>query len=152
MAPWASRKHSFLLRKTSNIIRLKFSGDVDFCLLSVEGAQMIRIRSHPYLLEGKIVCQFLPLSSYIFTKKLVFLYHKLCFKTVIHSELSQATDWNHMYISIIINSLIFQIKHNYISITVKRTKTPKLIIFFWWQIQISFFREETLVWQPLFSP
>lgn len=32
---------------------------------------------------------------------MAFLYHKLSFNTVIHSDQSQATDWNHMYISII---------------------------------------------------
>jgi len=33
-----SRKHLFLLRKTSNRTELKCSGDVDFCLLNLEGA------------------------------------------------------------------------------------------------------------------
>lgn len=129
LAPWAvdtSRTHSFLLRKTSNIIGFELSGDVDFCLLRVEGVQVIRIRSHTYLSKGKIVWNFLPLCSYIVTKILILLYHKLCFKTVVHSDLSQATDWNHMFVNIIINSLIFWIEHN--CIRMRESKWLKLKI------------------------
>lgn len=111
-----SRKLSFTLRKTSNITRLKLSGEVDFFLQSVEGTQVIRIRPHPHLLERNIARQFLPLCFYIFTKRKVILHLKLWFKTLIHCDLSQATDWNHMYVSIIINFFIFQIKHNCIRI------------------------------------
>lgn len=111
-----SRKCSFLLRKTSSITTLKFSGDVDFFLLSIEGTSLIRIRPYPRLLERNIVGQFISLCFYIVTKRKVFLSLKLWFKTLIHSDLSQATDWNHMYASIIIYFFIFQIKHNCIRI------------------------------------
>lgn len=77
---------------------------------------MIRIRPHPPLLERNIVWQFLPLCFYMFTKRKIFLYLKLWFKTLIHCDLSQATDWNHVYGSIIIHFFIFQIEHNCILI------------------------------------
>lgn len=84
-----SRKHSFLLRKTLNIIRLKLSGDVDFFLLSVEGTQVIRIRSHPHLFRENYSSTVFPfVFLYIHQKKKkVFLYLKLCFKTLIYSDL-----------------------------------------------------------------
>lgn len=75
----------------SNMTGLKLYGGVGFCLLSVEGGQMIKIRSRSPFREKNNSTAFPYVLSHIHSKLKV-LYHKLHFNTVIHSDLSQFTN------------------------------------------------------------